>query len=286
MSRRFRAVVPFLLVLSSLTTVHAQKQNRPVGLSARALAQADNRFGFSLFRTVFSTQARANVVLSPLSASLALQMAYDGARGATAQGMAQALGVHAGQAQTRSAAHALLQALASTGGGDGVRVANSLWGRSGVPFRTAFLRHARSNYHARIQALDFRSAVAPAIINAWVKNATQGKIATIVDRIPPDLILYLINAVYFHGSWANPFSPAATRPHAFTGSGGVIQVRMMSEQGTLSVRQTRASPGHHASVYRWSLQHERRVARGWCEPAIARSKSDSGSLDRVDCTHP
>src|SRR5579859_4423262 len=113
MSRRFRLLLPLLLLLPSLTTVHAQPQDRPMGLSVAALAQADNQFGFSLFRTVFAAQTRTNVVLSPLSASLALQMAYDGARGNTARGMAQVLGVRAGQAQTRTAAHALLQSLAA-----------------------------------------------------------------------------------------------------------------------------------------------------------------------------
>jgi serine protease inhibitor len=231
MSRRLRFLLMALLPLSSLAVGHAQVQNRPVGLSAAALAQANNQFGVSLFRTVFAAQARANVFLSPLSAALALDMAYDGARGSTSQRMAQVLGVRAGQAPVRSAAHALVASLVAGGGSDGLRVANSLWARSGVAFRAPFLQHAQSGYSARVQSLDFRSPTAPATINAWVKSATQGKIPSIVDRIPLDIILYLINAVYFHGSWARPFSPSATHPHAFTTGVGATQVQMMSEEG-------------------------------------------------------
>jgi serine protease inhibitor len=232
MTWRLRALVAAVLLMFGPTAAQARTQYGPTGLSAAALARADNQFGFSLFRTVFATQTRANVILSPLSASLALQMAYDGARGATAQGMARVLGVQAGQSQVRSAAHTLLASLVTSGGSDGLRVANSLWGRSGVPFRIPFLQHARSSYKARVDALDFTSPTAPATINAWVKSATNGKIPSIVDRIPPDLILYLINAVYFHASWARPFSPAATHSHTFTTGAGATQVQMMSEQGT------------------------------------------------------
>ena len=239
MNWRLRILLPMVLLLPTLTAAQAQSQRRPMGLSAAALAQADNQFGFSLFRSIFAAQSKANVVLSPLSASMALQIAYDGARADTAQGMARVLGIRGGQAEVRAAAHALLASMVTTGGNNGVlRIANSLWARSGVPFRTPFLQHARSTYNARVSSLDFRSASAPATINAWVKHATQGKIPTIVGRIPPDLMLYLINAVYFQGSWARPFNPAATHAHTFTTSAGATQVQMMSEQGIFPYAKT------------------------------------------------
>jgi serine protease inhibitor len=239
MNWRLRIFLPMVLVLSSLTATQAQSQYRPPGLSAAALARADNQFGFSLFRTIFASQSKANLVLSPLSASMALQIAYDGARADTSQGMARVLGLSAGQTQVRAAAHALLASMATTGSSNGVlHIANSLWARSGVPFRAPFLQHARLTYNARVGALDFRSPTAPAVINAWVKHATQGKIPTIVDRIPTDLILYLINAVYFQGNWARPFSSATTHAQTFTTSRGATKVQMMSEQGTFPYAKT------------------------------------------------
>jgi serine protease inhibitor len=238
MSRRLLFLLAAILPLSSLTIGQTRGQYRPVALSTSALAGANNQFGFSLFRTIFAAQSGSNVFLSPLSASLALDMAYDGARGSTSQSMARVLGVRVGQASVRSAAHALLTSMSVSGGSDGVRVANSLWARSGVPFRAPFLQHARSSYSAKVQTLDFGAASAPATVNAWVKSATGGKISTIVDRIPPDVILYLINAVYFHGTWAHPFSPTATRSHTFASGSGATQVQMMSQQGNFPYART------------------------------------------------
>lgn len=232
MMRRFLVLWLILLPLSSLSIAQARNQHQVALVSAKALAHDNNQLGFSLFRTIFSTQSHSNVFLSPLSASLALEMAFDGARGATFTRMARVLGLPAvSPGPVRSAAHSLISSLTGVGTAQGLRVANSLWSRSGVAFRAPFLQHARSGYRARVQSLDFRSPTAPATINAWVKSATQGKISTIVDRIPPDVILYLINAVYFHGTWAYRFNPADTHAHPFTTPGGTTQVQMMSQSG-------------------------------------------------------
>jgi serpin B len=86
-----------------------------------------------------------------------------------------------------------------------------------------------------VQSLDFNSPSAPATINAWVKGATNGKIPSIVGAIPSDVILYLIDAVYFHAQWAYPFPTGATHMQPFTtANGSSTQVRMMSESATLA----------------------------------------------------
>ena len=42
-------------------------------------------------------------------------------------------------------------------------------------------------------------------INSWVSDKTQGKITQIVDSIPPDSLMFLINTIYFKGSWQKQF---------------------------------------------------------------------------------
>ena len=238
MRRRLCFVLLILLSVSAPGRGYARTHIQPGHLAVASLAASNNRFGFALFRTEFAAGSGSNIFLSPLSASLALQMAYDGARGTTATDMAQVLGLHAGPSGVRSAVHALLASLVGGRTSPGLRIADALWARSGVTFQSSFLQHARFGYGASARSLDFRSPSAPATINAWVKAATGGKIPSIVDRIPPDIMLYLMNAVYFHGDWVHRFNPAATHPHTFAGAAGPIQVPMMSQENTFSYART------------------------------------------------
>jgi len=201
--------------------------------SAGTLAAIQNAFGFSLFDTLVAGHAQSNVFLSPASVALALDMAYDGARGSTRQAMARTLGLQGmSQAEVRQRAAALLTTWQTAPGSEGLTVANSLWARAGIPFRPQFLQDTRRFYGARVSSLDFRSPSAPATINAWVSCATNGKIASIVNSIPPSMVMYLLNAVYFHGDWAAPFNAAATRPQPFTrADGSQATVPLMQNSG-------------------------------------------------------
>ncbi len=211
--------------------------------STGSLAAIQNAFGFSLFDALFAGHAQSNVFLSPASVALALDMAYDGARDGTQQAMARTLGLQGmGQAQVRQRAAALLTAWQTAPGSEGLTVANSLWARAGIPFRPQFLQDTKRFYGARVSSLDFHSPSAPATINAWVSCATNGKIASIVNSIPPSIVMYLLNAVYFHGDWAAPFNSAATRPQPFTrGDGSQVTVPLMQN--------TSRFPYYHAANF-------------------------------------
>lgn len=205
-----------------------------VGGTAQALASAGNSFGFRLLDTLLGSSTRPNVFISPVSTAIALDMAYNGAGGSTRQAMSGTLALRGmSQAVVRRQAAALLGTLQSADRKAGLTVANSVWARSGIPFRRQFLQDARSYYGARVATLDFRSPQAMATINGWVSCATHGKIPTIVDRIPPSMIMYLVNAVYFHGAWSDPFPPTNTRPQPFTTAGGQQKsVPLMSRIGS------------------------------------------------------
>ncbi len=234
MKRSALALLIAVLAVSFLETGvgSAQDVGKKASLTASGLAADNTAFGLSLFRKLYSAQPQNNVLVSPVSASFALEMAYGGARGSTAQGMSSALHLPGQGNGVPGAAHALLTSLNSSGGSVGVTVANSLWASSQTKFVSAFLHQAQTAYSARVQTLDFTSASAPSTINAWVNQSTQGKIPTIVTTIPRDVILYLINAVYFHGQWTNPFPSNATQSHAFSRSNGsTSQVQMMTRSG-------------------------------------------------------
>lgn len=202
------------------------------------LVRAQNTFGFRLLRSLLGPAPSANSFISPTSVSIALAMAYDGARGSTANALAGGLGL-SGLSRTavRQQAGALLHRLNTSGSGVGLSVADSLWAREGTTFRAAFLHHARDDYGAPARVLNFDAPSAPATINSWVACATKGKIPSIISGIRPEEVMFLINAVYFHGDWEQPFEPSATHTRTFTTARGAhIEVPLMSRLGTYAYK--------------------------------------------------
>lgn len=204
------------------------------GNTARLVA-AGNSFAFRLYDAVAGSSDNRNVFLSPVSVQLALDLAYDGARGATAQAMARALGLGGLKAPAvrRQAATLLADLQGNSDPKAALTIANSLWVRKRTRLQPRFTADAAQDFGARVSHLDFSSPSALAAINGWVSCATHGTIPSILQRIPADVMLYLLDAVYFQGQWTSPFNPKNTHPRAFTtASGSQVQVPTMDRIGT------------------------------------------------------
>ena len=207
-----------------------------VGLSAvaggeeaaapEALARANDRFGLKLLRGLH--QPGKNACVSPASVAQALHMTALGAAGETQAELLRALGVEGlalGEGN-RALLGKLLGSKDAT-----LRIANSVWSseRSGA-LLPGFAEVVRRDFQAEARAVDFSDPATLGVINGWVGEATEGMIPALIDQIPPDAALYLINAVYFKGSWTKPFEAGLTHPAAFTlHDGGKQEVQLMSQ---------------------------------------------------------
>lgn len=187
----------------------------------KTLAAAYNRFAFQLFAELAGRQPGENLFISPVSIAFALAMTWNGAAGETQRAIAKTLEL-AGldhEAINRGSA-ALMRSLASIDPQVTLAVGNSLWAREGVRFAPAFLERNREYYQAELATLDFADPQAPAAINRWVRKRTGGKIERIVDQIDDSAILFLVNAIYFKGSWSRKFDERQTEAGTFTLPGG------------------------------------------------------------------
>lgn len=111
-------------------------------------------------------------------------------------------------------------------------IANSLWVNQDLPVRADYIAQMQASYAAEVAALEFGTPAATDRINSWVKERTRDRIPTIVDQLPADQLLVLVNAVYFKGAWSEAFEPEQTRDRTFTlASGEVIQHPLMAQQG-------------------------------------------------------
>jgi serpin B len=207
------------------------------------VADGVNAFGLDLYRALAEEEG-GNLFLSPYSIALALAMTYAGARGQTAQEMAEVLHLTMPDARVHPAMNALDLALHA--GEDRemdsydppiFRSANALWGQQGLGFEQAFLETLAANYGAGMRVLDFaESEEAREIINAWVEEQTEDRIQ---DLIKPDMLnaltrLVLTNAVYFKAQWQYTFSESATADGPFYLPGGdTVTTPMMRQTESL-----------------------------------------------------
>lgn len=246
---RLRSLVPTVVAVAAACSdpnapaAPARITALPRALSAgeQTVIGASNAFGFNLLRELERTRADSNIFMSPLSASMALGMTMNGAQGQTFDEMRSALGFGTSSPGEINASYrSLIDMLRSLDPTVDFRIANSIWYRAGFPFEATFLDESRQFFDARVAGLDFDAPSAVPTINDWVRQSTNGKIDVIVDGpIDPDVVMYLINAIYFNGAWTARFDKNLTRPDQFTTiAGTTAPVAMMHRTDTVRVAET------------------------------------------------
>lgn len=180
------------------------------------LADANNRFGFNLFNRIQSQQPQENIVISPNSIAIALAMARRGTSKETLAEITTALELNRLDAANIDASYSeLIKTLKNADPNVNLAIANSLWVNRDITLKQEFINDAQKFYLAEVNNLDFATPQAADIINDWVAKNTADKIPQIVDSLSPEDALYLINAIYFKGSWSNQFDPEATTQAPF-----------------------------------------------------------------------
>ncbi len=190
--------------------------SRPLSLSEQQIVSSGSAFSVNLLKAVNANAQNDNVFISPLSASMALSMTLNGAQGATRDSMRRALQlVGLDSLAMNQASQSLIALLTRLDAKVRLQIANSIWARQGFEVEPTFLNVNRVHFNAEVQALDFFNPSAVGTINEWVNRATNGIIPTIIDRINGDVVMYLINAIYFKAQWRQQFKPENTRDGEF-----------------------------------------------------------------------
>ncbi|HEU4994264.1 MAG TPA: serpin family protein [Gemmatimonadaceae bacterium] len=200
---------------------------RELTVSETRVSRSANEFAFTLFRRLNEAQPDANVFVSPLSVSFALGMAMNGAASTTFDQMRSTLGFGPQElAEINAGYRGLLSLEGALDPSTTFQIANSVWYRQTFAFNQSFIDGVREAFQAEVRASPFDVATVKQV-NDWVSAKTKGKIPTIVDAISSQDVMFLINAIYFKGSWRNQFDPAGTRDALFHSVGGDQTVKMM-----------------------------------------------------------
>ena len=165
---------------------------------------------------------------------MALGMAMNGAAGTTYDEMRAALAFgSASETEIGESYKSLITLLRGLDPSVSFSIANSIWYRAGFPFKQSFLDAGRTWFDAQVSPLDFTNPSAVKTINDWVSASTAGKIPTILDKIEDDQVMFLINAIYFKGSWRTKFDASRTVDAPFHGVGGDQPAKLMHRDGQI-----------------------------------------------------
>ena len=178
--------------------------------------QASNEFSFDIFKELSIGQADSNVFISPLSIYYALGMTYNGAAGETAEEMENTLHLPEGTSEEiNSSFETLMEYLLGLDPDVTLQIANSIWYRDTWTFKETFLNICKDYFSAEISGLDFNDPSSVDTINNWVDENTNHKIDNIIDSIDPRTVMFLINAIYFNGTWKYEFDSDMTEEKDF-----------------------------------------------------------------------
>ena len=218
--------------LSAIFGDEGQDEPETVSIDINVVT-ANTRFGFDLFNDIRKIEQDKNIFISPLSISIALAMTLNGASGETEQAMTNTLYLQQLDSESINTGYAgLRHTLQTSDPKVTLTIANSLWARQDVPFKQDFLQRNTEFFGAEVSTLDFTDPNTLTTINQWVNTNTHGKITKILDEINPDMVLFLINAIYFKGTWQTEFDPSRTRDSTFyLATGDEKQIPMMTRTG-------------------------------------------------------
>lgn len=203
----------FLLGLITLFASCQKKGSKtneyPADLTSKKAVQlidADNKFALDIFGEIEAQTEEPNFMISPVSISIALGMAYNGAEGTTKSAFEETMRMTGlSQHEINKIHGTLIDQLKKADPRVKMEIANAIWLHNRYTLEKAFADTNVYYYGAEVNTLDFFGGRAEETMNNWVSDKTHGKITKIIERIPPLAVSYLMNAIYFYGTWTYQF---------------------------------------------------------------------------------
>ncbi|XP_048219398.1 serpin B10 [Perognathus longimembris pacificus] len=205
-----------------------------------SLATSINRFALEFSKKLAESAEGKNIFFSPWGISTSLAMVYSGTKGATSAQMAQVLQFNRGRDLKsgpesekkrkmefnsgkvdgiHSDFQSLIAEILKPGNSYILKTANRVYGEKTYPFLSKYFEDMKTYFGAEPQSVNFMEAPGQIIkeINSWVENQTEGKILDLLPDGSVDALtrMVLVNALYFKGTWEQPFSAQNTTAKPF-----------------------------------------------------------------------
>jgi serpin B len=206
-----------------------------------AVVISNNTFAFNLLKEVFRNETeKQNIFLSPLSASLALAMANNGAAGITRAEIQSGLGYEGiDTSVVNSYFKTMVKEMTELDLTTTLESANSIWINDDFPIYKTFQKVNQENYEAEVRNLDFTNPNSLEVFNGWIAEKTHDRIPKMLNELSG--VTILANALWFNGIWTVPFDAELTKEATFYNEDGATsKVKMMDfgEEKTFNYTRT------------------------------------------------
>ena len=198
--------------------------------SQQAVAAQGDAFALDFLKTTSKNFPETNLFVSPMSVSMLCSMLANGAEGETYAEIVKAVGMdNFAIDKVNDCYTTLVSALLKADKTVSLSLANSIWAAQGLDVLSSFKKTMTSVYQADTYVVDFGAANTLNTINAWCSSKTAGLVPKMFEEIDPQVMMILINALYFKGNWTVQFAKDQTAKGPFTTiDGGTVSVDFMS----------------------------------------------------------
>ena len=176
---------------------------------------ASSDFAVDLFHQL-SKSNQVNQFYSPYSIHVAVSMAMNGNEG---EALEEYLDVLRFDGQTveeaNQGAKELTEFLLQVDPKVRMAIANAIWYRQDYQVKVPFRAMAEEYYNAEVAGIDVLNPTSVDIINGWIEQQTHGLIKDMLDKVPSDAVMYLVNAIYYKADWKYQFDQSKTTEEPF-----------------------------------------------------------------------
>ena len=220
------------------TIVYMMEDSQPIQMTEAQMvfANDNNQFTLNFLKTVNDVdKSGRSFIYSPLSITYVLGMVNDAAAGQTEQELEQTLGFHKGGIQAvNDYCKKLIDGLPKVDENVKLNIGNAIFVNKNYTLKEQFQKDMNDYYDAKAETLDFSSPQTLSHINGWCYDKTNGMIPTILDEVDPNMMSYLLNAIYFKADWASKFDQKNTKDEPFTTESGNITLPLMHQNVLIS----------------------------------------------------
>jgi len=237
MNKKLLKLITMIILLAyTLTFLGCQKSETKNDLQTtfnEEMIEANQKFALNIFKTLQVEEKGKDIFISPFSISTALTMVLKGAKGETLEEMRRVLELNdISESDINIYYKDILENLNNYEGNIELAIRNSVWIKKGESIEQEFIDDMENIFSSYVKELDFSKTESIETINSWIEEATNEKIKDMLKQtIPPDVIMYLINAIYFNEDWKYQFDEDKTFTTEFASENGdAINVDMMNSK--------------------------------------------------------